>query len=331
MRRRTFIAMLGGAIALTPRLTKAHQPDRARRISVIMAIGSDDPLRKIYTEALMEGLRSADWVEGRNITMDYRWADGSAERAKTLAKDIVASGPDVIIAHTTPVTSALVSETTAIPIIFVTVTEPVTQGFARSDARPGGNLTGFSNFEFSMGSKWLQILKEIAPGTTQVAVLFNPDTAPGRGEIFLRSVEVNAASLGIMISPAPVRDPAGIEAAIGTVSKKAHPGLIVPPDIFLTVNRATIIRSAEEQRVPTIYQYDYFTRSGGLVSYGADVPDLFRRAAAYVDRVLKGAKVGDLPVQAPTKFQLTVNLRAARTLGLSIPESLLLRCDEVIE
>jgi putative ABC transport system substrate-binding protein len=332
VRRREFIAGLGGAAAW-PMVVRAQQPaaGRLRRISVMMAITESDPLRQSYVGALAEGLRATGWTEGENIRIEYHWAGGDPNLMENLAKEIVASTPEAILAHTSPVTVLLMKRTTTIPIIFVTVTEPLVQGLVKSLAHPGGNTTGFTNFEFSMGGKWLEILKEIIPETKRAVVIFNPDTAPGQGNIFLQSIKAGADLLAIEVMAAAVRDAGEIEATVRALGGKSHVGLIVPPDIFLVVHREKIINLAAEYRVPAIYQYDYFTRSGGLISYGVDVPDLFRRAGAYVDRVLRGANPGDLPVQAPTKFQLAVNLNTAKALGLKIPESFLLRADEVIE
>jgi putative ABC transport system substrate-binding protein len=338
IQRREFLAAFAGAAAvgapplLWPLPLRA-QPSgtRMRRIGVMMSIAEDDPLRASYVGALLEGLRAAGWIEGRNVKIDYRWAGGNIDRMKELAKDLVAARPDAMLAHTSPATIALMRETATIPIVFVTVTEPLTQGLVKSLAHPGGNVTGFTNFEFSMGGKWIEILKEIAPATSQASVIFNPDTAPGGGDIFLRSIEAGARSLAIAVTAAAVRNPVEIEAAISALSQSPGAGLIVPPDVFLVVHREKIIELAARYRVPTIYQYDYFTKSGGLLSYGVDVPDLFRRAGGYIDRFLNGANPAELPVQAPTKFQLVVNLKTAKSLGLTIPESFLLRADEVIE
>jgi putative tryptophan/tyrosine transport system substrate-binding protein len=330
MHRRKFLSFLGGGAAW-PLAAGAQQGEPARRLGVLMSIREDDPLRQSYADALESGLRVAGWIDGKTISLDYRWAGADVGRIKQAAKELVAARPNVLIAHTSPATIALMNETSATPILFVTVTEPLAQGLVKSLARPGGNVTGFSNFEFSMGGKWLQILKEILPDVKRASVLFNPDTAPGAGDIFLRSIEADAKAHSVEVIAAPVRSVPDIEAIFGSISHSQGTGAIIPPDIFLVVNRANIIELAARYRVPTIYQYDYFARNGGLVSYGVDVPDLFRRAAGYVDRVLNGALPADLPVQAPTKFQLVVNLKTAKELGLSVPPTLLTRADEVIE
>lgn len=331
MRRRDFITLLGRTAVIWPTVARAQHSGTIKRVGVLMAIREDDPLRPSYVDALESGLRSSGWIEGRNIQLDYRWAGADVGRIKQAAKEMVAEAPNVFIAHTSPATIALMSATSTTPILFVTVTEPLAQGLVKSLAKPGGNVTGFSNFEFSMGGKWLQILKEMLPDVKRANVLFNPDTAPGAGEIFLRSIEADAKVHAIEVHPAPVRNVADIEATFNSISRSQGAGAIIPPDIFLVVNRANIIEIATRYRVPTIYQYDYFARNGGLVSYGVDVPDLFRRVAGYVDRVLNGAMPADLPVQSPVKFQLVVNIKTAAALGLTVPATLLTRADEVIE
>jgi putative ABC transport system substrate-binding protein len=329
MRRRNFLAVLGGII--WPIVASAQQGGPVRRVGVLMAIREGDPLRQRYVDALDEGLRSAGWIDGKNVQLVYRWAGADISQIEQAAKEVLAAKPSVVIAHTSPATIALMNQTSTVPILFVTVVEPLAQGLVKSLARPGGNVTGFSNFEFSMGGKWLQILKEMLPNAKRAHVLFNPDTAPAAGKIFLSSIEANAKSQTIDVIAAPVRNVSEIEAAFDSTSQWEGAGAIIPPDIFLVVNRANIIEFAARYRVPTIYQYDYFVRNGGLVSYGVDVPDSFRRVAGYVDRVLNGATPAQLPVQEPVKFQLAVNLKTAKALGLSVPVTLLTRADEVIE
>jgi len=331
MRRRRFIEILGAASAVMPFASLALGAPRPRRLAILMSLAEDDPLGRTYFAALGEALKSAGWSEGDNLRIETRWTGGDADKVGALAQAVVASRPDAILAHTSPATLAVMQETKTIPIIFVVVTEPLAQGMVTNLAHPGGNVTGFTNFEFSMGGKWLQILKEIAPGTRRATVMFNPDTAPGGGNIFMRSIETVANSFAIEVVAAEVRDAAEIGRAIAALGAVPGAGLIVPPDIFLVVHRATIIALAAQHRVPAMYQYDYFTRAGGLISYGVDVPDLFRRAASYVDRILKGAAPGELPVQAPTKFQLVINTKTAKALGLAVPPTILARADEVIE
>jgi putative ABC transport system substrate-binding protein len=330
MRRREFIAALGGAAAW-PVVLRAQQTERVRQIGVLMALAQNDPLQESYLEPLRKGLRAAGWAEGKNIHVEYRWAGDNLHQLEVLAKEIVATRPDVILAHTSPALAALMKETTSVPIVFLTVTEPVAQGFVKSLARPGGNVTGFTNFESSMGGKWVDLLREIAPQVKQAKVIFNPDTAPGAGAIILESIVAGAKSFGIDITAAPVHDPVEIEAAIAAMRDMSSAGLIVPPDVFLNVHRKQIIQLAAQYRVPAVYYHDYFTRNGGLVSYSVDAPDLFRRAGTYVDRILNGTSPGNLPVQAPTKFELVINLKVAKALDIKIPESFLLRADEVIE
>jgi putative tryptophan/tyrosine transport system substrate-binding protein len=330
MRRRTFLTLLASP-ALRPFIAQAQQGGPVRHVGVLMAIREDDPLRPSYVNALVDGLRSVGRSEGENIQLNYHWAGPDLALMKKAAKELVAERPSVIIAHTSPATKALMGETATTPIVFVTVTEPMAQGFVKSLAKPGGNVTGFMNFEFAMGGKWIEILKEIMPGIKYVKVMFNPDTAPGGGDIFLRSIEAGARSLAIEIGSITVHNSEEIEGAIAGIGQQSDTGLIVPPDIFLTAHRAKIVALAATFRVPTIYQYDYFVRDGGLISYGVDFPDLFRRAGGYVDQILKGSSPADLPVQAPTKFQFVVNLKAARSLGLTVSPTLLSRADDVIE
>jgi putative tryptophan/tyrosine transport system substrate-binding protein len=330
VRRRQFLAVFCGG-TVWPLVASAQQANQVGRVGVLMAIREDDPLRPSYIDAFAEGLRAVGRLDGKNIQIDYHWAGPDIARIKQAAKEIIAGHPSVVVAHTSPATAALIGETSTTPIVFVTVTEPLAQGFVKGLASPGGNVTGFMNFEFSMGGKWIEILKEILPGVKQAKVMFNPETAPGGGDIFLRSIEAGARSLAIDISPVSVHSTSDIEGAIAALGNLSGTGLIIPPDIFLTANRSAIVEFAAKFRVPTIYQYDYFVRDGGLVSYGVDFPDLFGRAAGYVDQLLNGRSAANLPVQAPTKFQLAVNLKAASALGLTLPPTLLTRADEVIE
>jgi putative tryptophan/tyrosine transport system substrate-binding protein len=328
--RRQFLSLLCGG-AVWPHDAIARVADQARRVGVLMAISEDDPLRPSYVNAFTEGLRAAGWLDGKNIQLDYHWAGADIARIEKAAREIIAESPSVVIAHTSPATKALMGVTPTTPIVFVTVTEPVAQGFVKSLSKPGGNVTGFMNFEFSMGGKWIEILKEMQPAIKHAKVMFNPETAPGGGDIFLRSIEAGARALSIEIGSMTIRSASEIEAAVAGIGGLSDTGLIVPPDIFLTTHRAAIVDFVAKFRVPTIYQYDYFVRDGGLISYGVDFPDLFRRTGGYVDQLLRGASVANLPVQAPTKFQLVINLKTARALGISLPPTLLSRADEVIE
>jgi putative tryptophan/tyrosine transport system substrate-binding protein len=281
--------------------------------------------------AFREGLEQRGWSEGRNLRVDYRWAGIDPGRIRGFAAELVATAPEVIFAHSTPVTSGLLQATRNIPIVFASVSDPVGDGIVASFARPGGNVTGFTNVEGSMGGKWVEILKELAPVVTRVGFLFNPTTAPGGGSYFLRRFEAAAPSFQVQPIAIPVEDAADIERVLASLGAGGNGGLIVNSDIFAVGNRAAIIAAAGRQRVPAIYPFVFFLADGGLVAYGTDVKDLFRRAASYVDRVLRGEKPANLPVQAPVKFELAVNLKTARALGLTVPPTLLARADEVIE
>jgi putative ABC transport system substrate-binding protein len=283
-----------------------------------------------YVRRLKQALQKLGWSDGQNINFTNRYAGGSPERARALAGELVTLRPDLIIAHTTPAAAALQRATHNIPIVFVSITDPVVAGFTASLARPGGNLTGFTNYEFSMGAKWLEILKEIAPGTTRVSLMLNPDTGSYYVE-YLRSVETVALSSGVQATLAPVRNTDEIERTVAGAGKEPGGGLIVLPSAPITANSKLIIALASRHRLPAIYPFRRYATEGGLVSYGIDLPDLFERAGSYVDRILKGEKPADLPVQAPTKYELVINLKTAKALGLTVPDTLLARADEVIE
>ena len=326
MRRREFIALFGTA-TVWPFAARAQQ----RRIGVLLGTAETDPEAQSEIAAFRQEFEQLGWIDGRTARVEYRWTAGSADRMRMSAKELVALQPDAILAITTPAVAALLRETRTVPIVFVRVSDPVGEGFVDDRAKPGGNVTGFINFEASLAGKWLELLKEIAPHITKVAVMFNPKTAPGGGLYFMRIVEAAAPSLAVDVSTAVVHDIAEIERAIAAVARLPNCGLISPPDIFLTVNRELIIDLTKRYRVPAIYQYRYFVKSGGLMSYGIDVIGQHRQAASYVDRILKGAKPADLPVQTPTRFELAVNLRTAKAIGITVPPSLLARADEVIE
>jgi putative ABC transport system substrate-binding protein len=330
-RRREFITLLGGAAAAWPFGAWAQQPGRMRRIGVFVNLVEGDREGKRSVEAFQHDLRKLGWIEGRNIDVDYRWSPGAdTRRIRATAADLVASSPDLILASATEGLAAFGDATSSIPIVFVSVSDPVGQGFVSNLARPGGNITGFTAFEFSMGGKWIGILKEIAPDLAHVAVIFNPKTAPYFA-LFLRSIETAALSVGVRWVAAPVNDAADIEQAIAALAREPNGGLICPSDSFTSVHRNTIIPLAARHRLPAIYAWREFAPDGGLVTYGIDRVDLYRRAASYVDRILKGTKPGDLPVQEPTKFELVINLRTARALGLTVPDKLLVAADEIIE
>jgi putative ABC transport system substrate-binding protein len=331
MKRREFITLLGGAVAAWPPAAHAQQPDRVRLIGIMSANVENDTEGQARHAAFRQGLQQSGWTEGRNIRTQYRWADNDLNLMRTYAKELVELQPDVIIGHTTPVVAALLRETRTIPIIFTTVADPVGSGFVASLAHPGGNATGFINLEASLGGKWLELLKEITPHVTRVAFIFNPQTAPGAGSYFLRAFEAAAASFAVQPIMTPVHDSAEIEAAITALAREHSAGLVVMPDIFTSTNRSRIISLTALHRLPAIYPFRYMALDGGLISYGVDLVDLHRRAASYVDRILRGAQPAELPVQLPTKFELTINLKTAKTLGLDVPATLLARADEVVE
>jgi putative tryptophan/tyrosine transport system substrate-binding protein len=328
MRRREFMTVLGGAAIGWPLAARA-QGERMRRIGVLMGIAESDPARQSFEAAFTEALQELGWSSGRNIRIEYRWGAGDAERIRDFARELVEMQLDLIVGHTTPVVAALKAQTRTIPIVFTQVSDPVGSGFIDGFAKPGGSITGFTNLESSMSSKLVELLKEVAPTITRVAVMFNPDTAPDRGSYFLRPVEAAAPSLHVEVIPAPVHNDAEIEAAITTLAPAT--GLIVMPDVFILAHREQILALADRHRLPAAYAYRLFAASGGLLSYGTDLADLFRRAAPYVDRILNGTKPAELPVQQPTKFELVINLRTAKALGLNVPLSLQAGADEVIE
>jgi putative ABC transport system substrate-binding protein len=331
MRRREFITLLGGAAAAWPVRVRAQQPDRVRRIGVLMGNDENDPEGKAVFSGFTQGLAELGWTDGRNLRMDVRWAAGNVDRMRMFAKELVGLQPDVILSYTTPVTAALQRETRTIPIVFVSVSDPVGDGFVAGLPRPGGNLTGFIGMEASMAGKWLELLTEIAPGTKRAAIMFNPDTAAGSGSYFLPAFEAAARSLKVVPIEAPVHSDTEIETVIMSLGREPRGGLVVMPGNFMNVHRAPIILQAARNNVPAVYVRSVFARDGGLLSYGPDQVDMFRRSAAYVDRFLRGAKPADLPVQLPIKFEMALNAKTAKALGLAVPPSILLRADEVIE
>ena len=330
MRRRDLIAMLGGAVIAWPRAVVAQSADRVRRIALLMAFAESDPEGQRRIAAFEQGLAELGWVKGRNVRIDYRFFADDAKLALAFARELAGTAPDVLVAATTPALSALHQATNAIPIVFGMVTDPVGQGYVASLARPGGNITGFTNYEAGMAGKWLEMLKEVAPTLDRVALVFNPETAPYY-PLFVHSLEAAGRSLAVEVSASPVRNDAEIERAIAALGRGARGGLVVMADVFNSRHREQIIELAARYRVPTAYPFRYFAASGGLLSYGIDVADLYRRVASYVDRILKRARPSDLPVQAPTKFELVINLKTAKALGVTIPPLLLGTADEVIE
>jgi putative tryptophan/tyrosine transport system substrate-binding protein len=330
MRRRKFITLLGGAAAW-PLAAGAQQADRMRRIGVLMAFEENDPKTKDWLSNFTQGLAELGWTDRRTARMDVRWAAGSVDRMRTFAKELVELQPDVIFTGATPATAAVQRETRTIPIVFAVVSDPVGAGFVAGLPRPGGNITGFTNVEAVMGGKWLDMLKEIAPSVRRVAIMFNPDTAPGGGAFFLGPFEAAARLLAVEPITARVRSDAEIEAVIASLGRE-QAGLVIMPDSFMQVHQGTVISLTARNNLPAIgADLPGFAREGGLLSYGANFPDIFRRAAPYVDRILRGANPADLPVQAPTKYELVINLKTAKALGLDVPWQLQQLADEVIE
>jgi len=329
MNRRETIALLGGA-AIWPVAGRAQQTERVRRIGILMGWSESDSEFQGRIAALLQGLVQLGWVDGHNVRIDVRWTDGDANRARAFAKELAALQPDVIFAGASPATAALQRETSTIPIVFSSVADPVGSGFVASLARPGANITGFINIEATIAGKQLELLKKVAPGLTRAALMFNPDTAPGGGSYFLESFEAAARSLALKSIISSVHSDAEIETAIGSLGREQG-GVVAMTDSFLGVHIGTVISAANRNNVPAIFESPYMARAGGLMAYGQTGLDLFRRAASYVDRILRGAKPAELPVQVPTKFDLVINLKTARTLGLTVPPSLLAIADEVIE
>jgi putative ABC transport system substrate-binding protein len=329
MSRRDFITLLGGAAAAWPLAARAQQGDGVRRIGVLMAFDENDPVYKPRMSAFTQALAASGWTDGRNARMDLRWHGGDSNRIQALAKELVSLQPDIIVTNTTSAAIALQRETRTISIVFANLTDPVVTGIVPRLDRPSGNITGFAGTEASLGGKWLELLSEIAPGLKRAAIMLNPDTSPASA--YMPSLETAARSLKVMSITAPVHDDVEIETAIVALGREPGGGLVVPADPFTTVHRASIISAAARNNVPTVYNSSDFAGDGGLLSYAVDVVDLFRRAATYVDRILRGAKPGDLPVQFPTKFEMVVNLKTAKALGLTVPQSIVLRADEVIE
>jgi putative ABC transport system substrate-binding protein len=328
MRRREFITLLGAAAAW-PLAARAQQGERMRRIGVLMNLAADDAEGQARLAAFLRGLQQLGWIEGRNAHLDIRWGAGDAERFRRYAAELVALAPDLILAASGSTMPPLLHATRTVPIVFVQVADPVGNGFVASLARPGGNATGFTNIDFSMSAKWLELLKQIAPGATRAAVLRDSTEPTGIGQWgALQSV---APSFTLELTPVGVSDPGEIERAIAGFANLPNGGLIVTASAPTAVHRDLIITLATRHRLPAVYAYKYFITSGGLISYGPDTIDPYRRAVGYIDRILKGEKPADLPVQAPTKYELVINLKTAKSLGLEIPDGLLARADEVIE
>jgi putative ABC transport system substrate-binding protein len=328
MRRREFIAGLGAVAWPAP--ARAQQGDRVRRIGVLMNTLRGDTYGLAEMAALRRGLAERGWIEGRMIGIEVRWTGGSIERIEAMAKELVGLKPDLLIARSAPATAALQRESRVIPIVFVNVAEPVEQRFVQSLARPGGNITGFTYLDGAIGGKWLQLLKEIDPRIVRVASIYNPLTAP-YVKSYVHSIESAGTSLGVEVISMPVESDSDIETGMTAFARQPYDGVVVIPDAFTIEHRDLIIALAARLRLPATYGTPHFARSGGLMTYGASVPDMLRGAAGYVDRILKGEKPADLPVQAPTKYELVINARTAKTLGLTVPNTLLVSADEVIE
>ena len=327
MRRREFITLLGGAAAW-PLAARAQQGKPMRRIGVLMNLAIDDSEGQTRITAFVQGLQQLDWSVGSNLRIDYRWGAGDAERFRRYAAELVALAPDVILASGATVT-ALQQVTRTIPIVFAQVTDPVGLGVVESLARPGSNATGFTPSEFGISAKWLELLKEVAPGVTRAAVLRDPIVTAGPAQ--LAAIQGVAPSFGVELKPVDIRDRSAIERALASFARSPNGGLIVTVTPAAAVHRHLIITLAARHRLPAVYGYRYFVMDGGLISYGPDTIDQYRQAAGYVDRILKGEKPADLPVQAPTKYELVINLKTAKALGLEVPPTLLARADEVIE
>ena len=330
MRRRDFIRGLGGAAATWPLAVRAQQDERVRRIGVLVASPADDAESQARVAAFKEGLAQLGWTEGRNVRIDTRWATTNADDLRKHAAELAASTPDVLVgASGTTTAAALLQATRTVPIVFAIVVDPVGAGFVASLARPGGNATGFTMFEYGMAGKWLELLKQIAPGVTRAAVLRDPAIASGIGQF--GAVQAVAPSLRVELSPIDVRDAPEIERAVAAFAGIPNGGLVVTGSPSSTIHRDLIIALAARHKLPAVYWERFYVAAGGLISYGPDLLDQYRRAAGYVDRILKGEKAADLPVQVPTKFQLVINQRTAKALGITVPQSVLARADEVIE
>ena len=330
MQRREFITLLGGAAAAWPLTARAQQTERMRLIGVLIPYAESDPAVQSEVTVFRAALTKLGWTEGVNLRIEFRWAGGDADRMKRFAKELVDLRPDVILGQTTPVVEALARETRTIPVVFVNVNDPVASGFVASFAHPGGNITGFSVASSEQGGKWVELLKEIAPRTLRMALLFNPATGVPL-ENFMPSIQAAASSFAVEVRVAPVRTRDEIESLIAAQARDPGGGLIVLPSAFSLANRDPIIALAARYRVPTIYYQRFYTESGGLITYGPDFAEQFRQAPDYINRILKGAKPADLPVQAPTKYELVINLKTAKALDLTVPPLLLSRADEVIE
>jgi putative ABC transport system substrate-binding protein len=329
MNRREFITLLGGAAAAWPLAARAQQPERMRRIGVLVGSVETDLESQARVAAFERGLQTLGWIAGRNVHLDYRFGSADSELIQKYAAELVGMMPDVILANSPQVLRALSQRTSTIPIVFALIVDPVGEGFIKSLAQPGGNITGFTSFEYPLSGKWLELLKEIAPSVRQVLAINHSENVTGAG--YLRALEGAGSATGVKLIAAQVRDAAEIEQAIATMARQSNGGLIMLPSALAQVNREMITKVTAQHRLPAVYPFRYFVATGGLMSYGVDTVDVFLRSASYIDRVLKGEKPAALAVQQPTKFELTINLKTAKALGLTVPPTLLARADEVIE
>jgi putative ABC transport system substrate-binding protein len=333
MQRRDFITLLGGAavsLAALPIPTRAQQPERMRRVGMLLAAGENDPEAKARVKAFRLGMRDLGWTEGRNVQIDYRFVGTNSELIKQHVAELIRLAPDVIVANSSPIIAALRPATSTIPIVFAVVNDPVGQGFISSLVHPGGNITGFSFIEREIVGKWINLLRDVKPNLSRVALMFNPDTVP-YFDVYLRSFKALPQQASVEAEAVHVRSVAEVELAVAKLGREPGSGLIAAADSFILAVRGVILKAADQHQVPVISPFRQFVIEGSLMSYGPDTVDIFRRSTSYVDRILKGESPGNLPAQSPNKFELVVNLKTAKTLGLSIPESFLLLADEVIE
>ncbi len=328
MRRREFIALIGGAVA-TPLAARAQQPERARRVGILMNAAAEDSEGQSYVAAFQEGMQELGWSVGRNLRIDLRWGGNDADRWRRYADELVGHSPDVIVAAGGVIVSLLQRVSRTVPIVFAQSIDPVGAGVVASLARPGGNATGFAQFEYSLSGKWAELLKEIVPGLKRIGVLREPANPAGIGQWAI--IQAAATAAGMEVSPLAVRDPGEVERGVASFAREPNGGLVVAVASSTNLHRGAIIASAARHRLPAVYAYRYFVTAGGLICYGPDLRAQYRHAAGYVDRILKGEKPADLPVQAPTKYDLVINLKTAKALGLDVPPALLARADEVIE
>ena len=329
MKRRDFITLLGGAAATWPLAARAQPGERMRRIGILLPAAADNARFQAWVGAFLQGLALLSWTIGRNVRIDTRWATANAAEIRRHAAELAALAPDVILAHGAGAVGALLQATRTVPIVFPVLVDPVAAGFVDSLARPGGNATGFMNFEYSLSGKWLELLKQIAPAVTRAAVLRDP--TQGSGTSMFAAIQTAAPSLTVEVNPVNMRDAGEIERAVAAFARSANGGLIVPGSAAAALHRDLIVTLAARHKLPAVYYERSFVAAGGMISYGPDYVDQYRRAAGYVDRILKGEKPADLPVQAPTRYEMVINLKTAKALGLAVPPSVLARADEVIE